>query len=198
MNLNQKLMIIVKIQTEILCKFVVVVDGGTIQVEKFNLFRLQQSQFVKNESVENDIGFVYTEATTDHQLPKPERIETNEETLKFSSKTFKLNTKFISNRIQTFLKKNQIHKKYFCHKILGTSILLYENLIEKPKEWSKLNSMFKLYFKKMNSFLNNLNEQKSFIDHVKSKENRDSQLDDKNDLIRYDISQIIIDGRQKK
>ncbi len=47
----------------------------------------------------------------------------------------------------------------------------------------------------MNSFLNNLNEQKSFIDHVKSKENRDSQLDDKNDLIRYDISQIIIDGR---
>ena len=65
----------------------------------------------------------------------------------------KLNTKFISHRIQSFLKKHQIHKKYFCHKILGTSILLYENLIEKPKEWSKLNSMFKLYFKKMNSFI---------------------------------------------
>jgi hypothetical protein len=65
----------------------------------------------------------------------------------------KMNTKLISHRIQSFLKKHQIHKKYFCHKILGTSILLYENLIEKPKEWSNLNSMFKLYFKKMSTFI---------------------------------------------
>ena len=108
----------------------------------------------------------------------------------------RLNTRYISHRIQSFLKKNQIHKKYFCHKILGTSILLYENLIEKPRDWSKLNSMFKLYFKKMNSFISNSAEQKSFIEHVKSKENRDNQIDDKNDLIRYDISQITINGRQ--
>ena len=112
-----------------------------------------------------------------------------------TSKSTRLNTRFISHRIQSFLKKNQIHKKYFCHKILGTSILLYENLIEKPKEWSKLNSMFKLYFKKMNSFINNTSEQRSFIEHVKTKETRDSQIDEKHDLIRYDISQITINGR---
>lgn len=158
-----------------------------IENNTFNEFKISKTNDVSNET------------NNENELNETFQNDADGDTQKFQNNLLKmpltkLNTKFIASKIHIFLKKHSIDKKHFCNKILGTSTLLYENLVEKPKDWSKLNSMFKLYYKKMNSFINNVNEQRNFIEHVRFVENRDAEIVDKIDLIRYDISQIIIDG----
>lgn len=109
---------------------------------------------------------------------------------KFKSSVIRLNTKYIANKIKTFLQRNSLNKKLFCNKVLAVSSFLYESLIEKPKEWSKLNSTFKLYYKKMNAFINNINEQKMFIDCAKGQEIKFVKEEEKPSLITYNISNI--------
>jgi hypothetical protein len=104
-----------------------------------------------------------------------------------------INSISLMENVSTFLSDNKIKKFYFCQKVLHTSFLSFKNLIDFPHDWSSLNSIFKLYYKRLHMFMCDSKEQKGFLNNYHSSKKVDDDEEVENDnFIHYDISQIEI------
>lgn len=135
-----------------------------------------------DSSFENPINYEY------YEYPQLPIIENSSETITCNPQ--ELNTSLIAINLKNFLSKHRIQESYFSQKVLRASFLTFKNVVDFPQEWSSLSESFKLYFKRANIFLNDLEDQEKLIKHVQSDEFK--LEDEKSNMILYDISCMIV------
>jgi hypothetical protein len=136
----------------------------------------------------------YRQKISDSCKPLKKRLKTYQEcndvktpVIKIDDDYDHLNTGLIAQNLKQFLYQNQIREEYFAQKILRTSYLSLKNVIDLPKKWSTLNSVFKSYFKRAYVFLSDAKEMKIFLSQPQS---TNKAANENHNFIHYDISQM--------
>ena len=93
--------------------------------------------------------------------------------------------------MRKFISEHKIQESYFSQKVLRASFLTYKNVVDFPQEWSLLSESFKLYFKRANIFLNDIEDQEKLIRNAQI-EGFKLKEDEKSNMILYDISRMTV------
>ena len=101
-----------------------------------------------------------------------------------------LDTFSVVKKIKEFILENDISEEHFARKILHTSLLTYHNLVYYANKWSRLNTIFKFYYKQASLLFNNPIETKKLVDQAHQNDTGDYDTDKNKNFIFYDISQI--------
>jgi hypothetical protein len=120
-----------------------------------------------------------------------EKIKTDVQ-LNVNNRQQEINTNLISTNLKKFIAENKIQESYFSQKILRASFLTFKNIVDFPQEWSLLNESFKLYFKRANIFLNDIEDQEKLIRNAYIEGFKQDGDDEKSNMLLYDISRMTV------
>jgi hypothetical protein len=112
--------------------------------------------------------------------------------LNVNNRQQEINTNLISINLRKFIAENKIQESYFSQKILRASFLTFKNIVDFPQEWSLLNESFKLYIKRANIFLNDIEDQEKLIRNAHIEGFKQDDDDEKSNMILYDISRMTV------
>ncbi len=126
-----------------------------------------------------------------NHMVNSEKIKTDVQ-LNVNNRQQEINTNLISTNLKKFIAENKIQESYFSQKILRASFLTFKNIVDFPQEWSLLNESFKLYFKRANIFLNDIEDQEKLIRNAYIEGFKQDGDDEKSNMLLYDISRMTV------